>query len=499
LAPGAREIQVTTDGAQNFQPAWSPDGQQIAFYSRTRGGIWTIPASGGTAKQLTDFGSRPAWSPDGRTIVFQSGALTDLAPNHRTIPPSVLWLVPAAGGRPRQLTRAGEPAGGHGSPAWSPDGKKIAFTVEDVSSYGFWMVEPETGVFRQILPNAVDPVFAPDGKGIFYSTLGAVWKTEIAATGEPLGEPAQIIASGALPIRHLSLSADGRRLAYTTFRTRSNIWSVAPDAKDGAAEGEASPLFENTSIRNTFPAFSPDGRRLAFVSYMPGASGTLYLMDSDGRNLTPTNFSAAFPSWFPEGERIGSPFRPGRELKYSSFDLSTGKQTDLLELTDTEYVRLSPDGREIAYNSNRGGAINLWLASLETGAQRQLTFDDELIGFPAWSPDGKVFALQVKRGDNTHIAVMPREGGAPELITDEPGQSWVYSFAPDGDRLAYAGQRDYLWNVFWISRTTKERRQLTFNTKQNAYVRYPAWSPRGDRIVYEYAETNGNVWLTELK
>src|ERR1044071_3927170 len=78
LAPGGREIQVTSDGGRNFQPAWSPDGQFIAYYSQRRGGLWVLPAMGGVARRLTEFGSKPAWSPDGRQIAFQSAGLHDL-------------------------------------------------------------------------------------------------------------------------------------------------------------------------------------------------------------------------------------------------------------------------------------------------------------------------------------------------------------------------------------------------------------------------------------
>lgn len=62
LVPGAREVQITSDGGQNFEPAFSPDGSLLAYYSKIRGGIWVVPATGGKSKQLTEFGSRPAIS-----------------------------------------------------------------------------------------------------------------------------------------------------------------------------------------------------------------------------------------------------------------------------------------------------------------------------------------------------------------------------------------------------------------------------------------------------
>src|SRR5688572_9909869 len=71
IAADGRDMQLTTDGQQNFDPAWSPDGKRIAYYSMKRGGIFTMPALGGVAKQLTEFGSHPVWSPDGQWLAFQ--------------------------------------------------------------------------------------------------------------------------------------------------------------------------------------------------------------------------------------------------------------------------------------------------------------------------------------------------------------------------------------------------------------------------------------------
>jgi Tol biopolymer transport system component len=105
----------------------------------------------------------------------------------------------------------------------------------------------------------------------------------------------------------------------------------------------------------------------------------------------------------------------------------------------------------------------------------------------------------MKRGDDTHVAVIPSGGGAPLQLTNEAGQSWPGSWSPDGDKIAFAGMRDGYWNIWWVSRDARRRKQITKLTKPNAYVRFPSWSPRGDQIVYEYAETTGNIWVMELK
>jgi Tol biopolymer transport system component len=94
---------------------------------------------------------------------------------------------------------------------------------------------------------------------------------------------------------------------------------------------------------------------------------------------------------------------------------------------------------------------------------------------------------------------MPSAGGDVTQLNFDPGLSGIGSFSPDGERIAYAGGRNGVWNVYWISRATREQRQLTNYTGLNSVVRYPAWSPKGNQIVYEFAETTANVWMIELK
>ncbi|MGH9931326.1 MAG: protein kinase domain-containing protein, partial [Pyrinomonadaceae bacterium] len=133
LTPGAREIQLTSDAQGNSDPAWSPDGRLIGFSSGKRGGIWVIPASGGTVRQVTNFGAWPAWSPDGSLIAFQSEG--------GPMPPTTIWTVSSQGGDPIQITQIGDPPGGHSLPAWSPDGKRLAFVSYDgVGAGQLWTI-----------------------------------------------------------------------------------------------------------------------------------------------------------------------------------------------------------------------------------------------------------------------------------------------------------------------------------------------------------------------
>jgi TolB protein len=160
---------------------------------------------------------------------------------------------------------------------------------------------------------------------------------------------------------------------------------------------------------------------------------------------------------------------------------------------------LSPDGTQVAYNSSQNGVINVWVASLKTGERKQLTFGKELAGFPSWSPDGRWIAFENQVGGNDFLMLMPSSGGEAKQLTSGPGKSWPHSWSGDADKIAFAGLHDGVWNIYWYSISSKSETRLTNYTKLNAFARYPAWSPQGNQIVFEYAETTGNIWMAEFK
>jgi TolB protein len=265
---------------------------------------------------------------------------------------------------------------------------------------------------------------------------------------------------------------------------------------------ESAPLTQDRSYRKIFPAFSPDGKRVAFQSWNVGGVSYIWLVDADGRNATQiTTEQAHAPSWFPDGERMAFLTSRQKSAQVWTSNLNTGQEKLLLAFGDDEvqYMRLSPDGKQIVFNSKKSGTINVWTIPAEGGEAKQLTFDKELAGFSCWSPDNKTLGFEIKRGDDTHVAIMPAEGGEITQLTFDKGQSWTGDFSPAGEKIVFAGFRNGVWNLYWVSRSTKQQKQLTNYTKLNSYVRYPAWSPIGNQITFEYAETTGNIWIADLK
>jgi Tol biopolymer transport system component/DNA-binding winged helix-turn-helix (wHTH) protein len=513
LTPGGRVVQLTNDGAQNLQPAWSPDGTTIAYYSMTKGGIWLAPALGGVARQLVGFGSSPAWSPDGTQIVFQSKGIRELGGTSSvSVFGSTLWTVSLKDGSTRQLTQMDAPTGAHNSPAWSPDGKSIAFVTDGfMVSPSLWTIALDTGKLTRVGSawGLFNPVYARDGGRIFLSAQFSLWEVNLNERNDRK-EFAQRKIFDSVPEvnRYLAISPDDNRIAFTRVRTMSNIYAL-PLSGDQPA-GPPIALTNDTRMRKTNPSVSPDGQRVLFDVGSLDRNGGIWIIESGGKTSNPITVPCGQPGWLMNGEDFFC--ASSGKLEDSSCTGDRCMATDLWKVhissgtrgrvqhieQDTGFFHYSRDGKQAAFLSQKNGPPNVWTVSLDGGAPRQVTFDKEGMGFASWSPDGKLLAAEAQRGDNTEIFVV-RPGESPVQLTHAPGQNWPYSWSPDGDKIAFAASRDGVWNVRWISRTSGAEKQITSYRSQNHYVRYPDWSPDGKAIVYEYAEMTGNIWMLENK
>lgn len=154
----------------DFTPSWSPDGRQIAFareINHERQNLWVIPAAGGTARSLTrasQFGQYyPRWSPDGRQIVFM-----------QTEPPYITWDLHILRVRTGTVTDLTRDPSNEFDPAWSPDGKMIVFASDAASHAGFrslYVIGADGAGLRRLTTGATDdsmPSWSPDGRTIVF-------------------------------------------------------------------------------------------------------------------------------------------------------------------------------------------------------------------------------------------------------------------------------------------------------------------------------------------
>jgi Tol biopolymer transport system component len=516
----ATDTPLTSDGGQNVQPAWSPDGRYIAYHSYSRGGIWIVPARGGIARQVVSRGSRPAWSPDGTAIAFQSDEHADVTPSAWVAQVgSTVWRVEVNTGATTQLTFAGQPSGGHAAPAWSRDGRFIAFTVFDGGDdNGAWLLDLDGNDTRQLAKgNALyELAFAPDGSAI-YAAGGEAFITRLpfdsskgVVTAAPVAQP----IGGVPAVRGISIAPDGHSLLFGGIALSSHIWALSVNS-DGTPTGPPRALTSDTSRRNSLAIMSPDGLRIAYRSRRGGAAPDVWVMDADGSNPRPLTFdreSASKPTWMrwmPDSKRLLYLAARNGTLGMWTIDVATGREELIQKYGSAEQVvrqrlgemQVSPSGKQLALSllTPPDGRKRLFVSTVDRiEPQPLLDTGAESIGYPAWSPDERHIAVELKQHGFTHAAVIEPASGTLEQLTNARGHTWIRSWSPDGDKLAAAVLQDGRWSLAAIDAATGHQTAILEPLPPDAYVRYPEWSS-SNVIVFERGELRGNIWSVPIR
>jgi Tol biopolymer transport system component len=463
---GARTSSPLTadSGADDRQPAFSPDGARIAFRSeRDGGGIFVMDTSGESVRRLTDFGFHPTWSPDGREIAVASGDFT--FPTDRAGAVRGLFAIDVATGTKREISRTGDVM----QPRWSPHGTRIAF----------WGLPPQTGQ-RDLFTVAADgseaeslglavtndaaldwsPEWSPDGRHLYFaSNRGGtmnLWRVAIdEATGETLGTP-EPVTTPSLWTGGLSFSRDGRRLAFASLDWRSTLFRAELDLERGRLAGPPVPMLAGTQpIRDH--QLSPDGERLVYMRI--AAQEDLFVARIDGtqsRRLTDDAARDRGPSW-------------------------------------------SPDGRRLAFYSDRSGSYQLWLIGTDgTGLEQATNLAGATANFPIWSPDGNRLAFSViPSGGLTLDLTRGPLPGEPEPLPPiaEARKFWPLSWSPDGRRLAGIAVEDsgVVEHVAILDLATGSYDLLPSDAGRQGY-RMPVWLSDSRRLVVRDAR---GIWLVD--
>jgi Tol biopolymer transport system component len=427
-------VRVTFGDGHDLHPSWSPDGQYLAFLhvAPAEKALMIVPALGGTARKLADltpsevgtwradatqmYGNPgPAWSPTGQYL-----AVTDY-PDAQT--GGAITLFTPEGVRLRQLTRPR--AGIHDfSPAFSPDGKLLAF-IRYTSAYtsDLYFIPVGGGPPRQLTFDHADIrgiSWLPDNRTlVFASNRGngySVWRTTL--DGE---NPAQIPLNG-YRITDPSVSRDGGLLAYTDTLRNSNVWRIR---RAGDGHSLSPPEMLIGSSRQSFCAhYSPDGRKIAFLSDRSG-SFEVWVARADGSEpVQITSFRgpmAGSPRWSPDGQRLAFDARPEGHAAIFVVSADGGDPRPLEHNTFEERMpSWSGDGKWIYFCSNRGGAVQLWKRPAAGGPPIRLS---RRIAFTSSeSPDGQtVYFTSLGAGLWQVPAAGGQESQVPELQSFHSG------------------------------------------------------------------------------
>ncbi|HEX6125405.1 MAG TPA: protein kinase [Pyrinomonadaceae bacterium] len=444
---GKNTQNLTADSAESdLQPAFSPDGEWIAFRSeREPKGIYVMGATGENARRIADFGFHPSWSPDGKELVVSTQG-KDL-PDVRNSVPSEIWVINIATGAKRLLTDADAV-----QPAWSPDGKLIAYWfMPPASGRRDIAVIPASGGEPVIITadgtTNWNPVWAPDGKYLYFASDSngsmSFWRIPIGETGRPAGEP-QAVVTPSKYSRHLTFSRDGKRLIYVSTENKANIQAIKIEKESLRPVGE--PFWVTSGDRQVSrPELSPDGTRFVF-RFPRRMQEDIVTMDNSGANLRDVTDDAAFD----------------------------------------RYPRWSPDGKQIAFTSDRTGVYEIHTVNADGTGLRRITFSNRESTFPLWSPDGRRILY---RSVGNHYIVdltLPVDQQTPTVLPsyeDASGSRFVvWDWSPDGDKIAgtFSGSP---MRVGYYSFSEQRFYPLT----ETSY--YPAWMPDSRRILFAFNNT----------
>jgi len=448
--------QITFEPGLEIEPAISPDGKLVAYaagpLSNTR--IYARQPGGRPVPLTADSGPpqrRPLWSPDGTRILFETNV--------------DLFIMPALGGTPRLMAK------GACCAAWSPDGRQVAYVR---SPRRFGMVERPESIY----------VTTPDGG------------------------PSRFV--GVVPDPHsLSWSPDGQWLALVSGNDAfavgtAQFGNIGPSAVVlvPAGGGALIPVTDNAAL-NASPAWTPDGRRLLFVSDRDGARDVYAVRLSnsgkpEGRpSRVTTGLNAHTISLAANGTRLAYSVYTSHANVWS-IPIPTGGPVSVDRATQVtpgnqtvEQMAVSPDGRWLYFDSDRSGNADIYRMPLGGGELEQLTTNPTGDFNPAVSPDGRWVAFHSLRFGTRDIFVMPAEGGEAQRVTDDPGEERAPSWSPDGRSLSYflsgTGARN---GLYVISKDQGGRwgppRQVWNQTVVGL------WSPDGRTLVSASAD---GIWL----
>jgi TolB protein len=246
--------------------------------------------------------------------------------------------------------------------------------------------------------------------------------------------------------QHLHFAPDGKRLLFTRIhKGKMGLWTTKSDGSD------ARPLLDPDPKTPHFDGhLSRDGKRLVFVlDILKGTDGNLQIntADADGKNsktLLPHKAFDESPRWSPDGKRIAwVSTRDGNQEIYTA-DAATGG--DIRRLTNDagfdNNPAWSPDGKKIAFVSSRFGNFEICTMDADGSRVKRLTNHPASDMWPAWSPDGKKIAFTSNRDGNYEIYVMNADGTGPRNLTRHKGQDNFAAWAPDGKSIAFISSRN---------------------------------------------------------
>jgi Tol biopolymer transport system component len=474
---------------------WVADAD-VSFAGRVAvvadGALWTVADNGRPELRLTPpgvFVGFPAWSPDGKELAYL-----------RYEYPLELHVVGADGTGDRLVAKG--LAGGSG-PRWSPDGRRLAFRAwhADATGYSLDTVAPD-GSDRKTLASDLyldggAPQWSPNGSAITFAA-GPVFVVGADGTGLR-----RVSEANEVPDVWPTWSPDGNRIAYVegSTWTGGRLWVVDADGTDAIALGRPSDVDHR-------PAWSPDGSSVAVgrcravraphcrLALVGVPSGTQRFLTEDPPHMR----WIAGPLWAPGGRTLffaSYVDRADFELYAAQAD---GRGIEALTQNDVDDTSpaVSPDGDTIAFVRGPTGDGEIYTTGLFGGPARRLTRNRFVHDTdPAWSPDGSQLVFASTRGTGrSHLFVMRSDGTGVRRLTSGGAADSDPAWSPDGSRIAFVSQPpctdECRYPQVWVVDARGGEPRLL--TDEHDLSLAPAWSPDGRSIAF-VGEREGSVFV----
>jgi Tol biopolymer transport system component len=450
-------IPLTSYPGEEKEPSFSPDGGQVAFTwngdKEDNQDIYVKLIGGGPPLRLTtdpaeDYG--PAWSPDGRHIAFV----------RRRRDSGDLFLIPALGGPERRLAAIQwydrriyislHRDRRFPLVAWSPDSKWVAFANRDSPEQPFalFLLSPETGEKRQLTSPPDKSVgdgsvaFSPDGRQLAFVRLmssgyGHLYVLPLSEEFRPTGEPRRLPFNQQVNMTP-AWTPDGREIVFAAgpyVDAGSRLWRMKVSGSQGpqplGLPGESA----------SGPAVSRQGGRLVYVAATADVNIWRMELSRRGAPGPPVRLIASTkgdgaPQYSPDGKRIAFDSDRTGNNEIWVCDGNGGNQVQMTSFgAHSGSPRWSPDEERIAFDSNKEGRWQIYVIDAAGGVARRLhdsPFDDDA---PGWSHDGKWIYFASNRTGELQVWKMPAEGGKPVQVTRRGGHLAYES--TDGKYLYY--------------------------------------------------------------
>ena len=397
-------------GVTSSDVGWSPDGHGIAYVKgRT---LYLANTDGTEARQIAALPGDVSWlrwSPDGKKLRF---TVADPKTNANSI-----WEIKADGGDLHPLLPGWNSPPAECCGSWTPDGRYFVYQSSHGGRSDIWALREADGFLKpgkskpvQLTSGPLDflgPVPSKDGKRLF--VIGSQPRGELARY-DAKSQQFVPFQSG-LSADSVSTSKDGQRVAFVSYPDGS-LWRMKLDGSERLQ-------LTFPPLTAYLPRWSPDGKQIAFQATTPGKPWAMYVTSAEGGNPQEVAPGLGDPGWSADGKSLvfsdTPPFDPtaSGKLAIHLMDLKTREVTTLPGAEGLYSPRWSPDGRYIA--ALRAGPETLMLFDFST--QKWVQLEQIAVGFPSWSRDSKYIYFDAVGEDHAFYRVRISDHKLERLVS----------------------------------------------------------------------------------